>query len=175
MADISVIQQQVKISYTHSNAVLMTEPPFSIPPPVITWFKLTANGDKMPVCDLPRHYCSDSSLFISDIGVDDQGHYTSRAKNALTMKELDYGTTIGNYPRVSLSYQINVSFKELKVKSTIIRDTLETVRHEISLNRNKPFALSGCSGGEVQARVILLTILLLLKCITDKVKIILII
>ena len=98
MADISVIQQQVKISYTHSNTVLTAEPPFSIPPPVITWYKLTARGDTMPVCDLPRYYCSDSSLFISDIGVDDQGHYTSRAKNSLTMKELDYGTTIGNYP-----------------------------------------------------------------------------
>ena len=94
MADISVIQQRVKESNLHSTVVLSATPPFSIPAPVITWYKLE-NAKFVPVCDFPRYYCSDESLFISDVSSTDAGHFKSKARNELTQTVLDYETTIG--------------------------------------------------------------------------------
>ena len=96
MADISVIQQRVKESNLHSNVVLSMTPPYSVPTPVITWYKLE-NGKFVPVCEWDRYFCSDESLFISDVSSTDAGHFKSKARNQLTQTVLDYETTIGIY------------------------------------------------------------------------------
>ena len=96
MADISVIQQRIKESNLHSNVVLSATPPYSVPTPVITWYKLE-NAKFVPVCSLPRYFCSDESLFISDVSSTDAGHFKSKARNELTQTVLDYETTIGMY------------------------------------------------------------------------------